>query len=202
MRVYGLCLFALLGMSSCGDGVLFPAPSGPLHLANIRIGHVGVVTSGMVQGAYSNAVSPEDLASHLRGAITSKLAGLDGARSYNIGVKVTSYMLANPAVPTVSSPKSALIMSVTVWDDSRGQKPVAPPATVIAVDGLYGTSVFITKQQGDKDHRLAALSAKAALEIERYLTKNIDIFTPKQDGHAPAVAVLAPDAAQPAANVN
>jgi hypothetical protein len=93
-------------------------------------------------------------------------------------------------------------MSVSFWDDSSDQKRIVAPVTVIAVDGLYGTSIIRTKPLKTKEQRVAALSAKAAFEIERYFENNTEVFAAILRERYPAVGVLASNRAQPAANVN
>lgn len=172
MRLTVIVLLMTFTLMGCGEASFAPASMARLAQANIRFNHISIVATDMVKNAYSDDVSPEDMTTQLRRAITSKLSELQGDRVYNIGIKVTGYMLANPSVLTVSSPKSVLMLSVSVWNDSPDNKLMLPPSTVIAVDGLYGSALSIAKSQGSKDQRLAALTGRAGVEIAQYLARN------------------------------
>lgn len=197
--IWGL---AMLALSSCGEVPKSPNLNAQSLQAHFTLGHVGVITTGMAKGAYSVDVQSQDLATHLRSAVTSELSNFTGGHQYNLGIKVEAYTLANPSMPTVPQPKSVLMLTLSVWDDSHDPRPILAPATVVAVDGLYGTSIFVTKPQGSIDQRLAALCAKAAIEIERYLVKNSDFLQAMKDDFTLASGVLAPYPAEPVANVN
>jgi hypothetical protein len=202
MRVCAIVFLAVLTLTACTQAAPFAASKAQTQIDDFKLGHVGIVTAHMERGVYSDEIQEEDLKSSLRSAITSRLSEYQGQSGFNIGVNVEAYALVNAAVPSVSSPKSILIMSVSFWDDSSDQKRIVAPVTVIAVDGLYGTSIIRTKPLKTKEQRVAALSAKAAFEIERYFENNTEVFAAILRERYPAVGVLASNRAQPAANVN
>lgn len=202
MRVCAIAILAALTLTACAQTTPLAGSKGQRLSDDLKLGHVGIVTKNMERAEYSDEINEDALKASLRAAIMSKLSRSQGQTVYNIGVNVEAYALANAAVPSVSSPKSVLIMSVSFWDDSSDQKLIVAPVAVIAVDGLYGTSIIRTKPLKTKEQRIAALSAKAALEIERYFVSNVGNFASILQERDPVTGVLASNRAQPAANVN
>ncbi|MEY8843044.1 hypothetical protein AB9K41_28770, partial [Cribrihabitans sp. XS_ASV171] len=98
-------------------------PDEPLEtLGEFSLGHNVVVASKMQKGPVSRDATEEEWVSALRSAVDERFSRYQGSQLYHLGISVEGYMLAPPGVPVIYSPKSALIINVTVWDDAQAKK--------------------------------------------------------------------------------
>ena len=80
-------------------------------------------------------------------------------------------MLAVPGVPILASPKSALILNVTAWDDAAGKKLNAEPHLVTVVESISGATFLGSGLTQSKEVQLQNLSRNAAKQIENWLVR-------------------------------
>ncbi len=171
MRSFLLLSFALLlaACSPSGDDLNEP----PVPLGPFKLGHNIVVASKAVKGPLSRNASEEELIAALSGAIADRFERYDGDRLYHFGVSVEGYVLAAPGIPIVYSPKSVMIINVTVWDDAAGGKLNEKPEQLTVFESLSGETVISSGLTQSKEQQLRNLTVNAAKQIERYLTRQI-----------------------------
>ena len=75
-----------------------------------------------------------------------------------------------PGVPLVASPKSALIIRVTAWDDA-GKKLNAEPEQVTVVESISGETVLGSGLTQSKETQMRNLSRNAAKLIQNWLVR-------------------------------
>lgn len=156
----------------------------PVPLGNFNLVHNVVVAPKAVRGPLSRKATKEQLTTTLQAAIAERFDRYEGDKRYHFGVSVEGYVLAQPGVPLVLSPKSILIINVTVWDDAAGKKMNDEPKqiTVLETFGsgtLVGSGYTLSAQE-----QLKNLSQNAAKAIERYLVQQRDElgwFMPEDD---------------------
>ncbi|MEO0504044.1 MAG: hypothetical protein AAFZ14_12020, partial [Pseudomonadota bacterium] len=103
-------------------------------------------------------------------------------------------------VPLVLSPKSALILNLTVWDDAAGKKLNEEPQQITVLE-TFGTGTIVGSGYTlSAEEQLVQLSQNAAKSVERYLVRQM-----KEEGwfmpDAPDSAAPIPEPA-PAAATN
>ncbi len=170
----------------------------PEDLGDFRLGHNVVVAENATQGPFSRTATSEELQSALVTQIDRRL-GLDryaGDKFYHLGVAIDGYILALPGVPLVASPKSALIISVRVWDDAAGVKLTEEPKQLTVLESFSGGTVIGSGLTRTKEEQLQNLVENAALAIENYLLENREWFGPA--GPRAQAAAALPDAARQA----
>ena len=162
------CLVAL-GLAACGlsdDLAERPEPIG-----DFRLGFPIVVAANMEQGPFSREASAEEVEEALREAMQARLGRYEGDRYYHVAVSVAAYVLAQPGIPLVASPRSIFILNVDVWDDELQEKLTARPALLTVIDdsarGFMASGLTQTREE-----QLVSLSAAAAREIEAWLREN------------------------------
>jgi len=168
-RILMFCVFAL-GVAACspsGDDL----DEGPVPLGNFKLGHNIVVAPKVVKGPLSRDASEEELTQALKGAIGARVDRYEGSSLYHFGVSVEGYVLAAPGVPLVASPKSAMIIRVTVWDDAAGEKLNEEPEQMTVFETLSGETAIGSGLTQSKEKQLENLSVNAAKQIELFLTK-------------------------------
>lgn len=164
-------LGALWGLAACGQGQnLLEEP--PVPLGDFRLGHTVVVTKDAQKIPPTREATPEEWQEALRHQITRRFGRYEGGKFYNIAVKLEGYSLAVPGVPVVLAPKSAVVASVTIWDDAAGRKLNAKPHRLTVFEGLNGETVIGTGLTRSREAQMQALSFNTARMIERWLVRN------------------------------
>ena len=165
--VFGLMMLALV--AACGGRADLDQP--PVPLGDFRLEHNIVVASKAQRGPLSRKASEEQLQLAVQDAMSERFGRYSGQSRYHFGISVEGYVLAQPGIPLVLAPKSALILNVTVWDDAAGEKLNDEPEQVTVLE-TFGTAPIIgTGYTMSAEEQLKELSQNAAKAGERYLVK-------------------------------
>lgn len=187
-----LPLFALvMACSRSGDDL----DEGPVPLGDFKLGHNVVVAPKVVKGPLSRNATEEDLTTALQSAIAARFDRYEGEKLYHFGVSVEGYVLAAPGVPLVISPKSIMIIRVTVWDDAAGKKLNEEPEQMTIFESLSGETAIGSGLTQSAEQQLRNLSVNAAKQIELFLLRKQEEegwFQGGPDPAAPAVGDAAP----------
>ncbi|MEP2470953.1 MULTISPECIES: hypothetical protein [Roseobacteraceae] len=162
-------LLAGLALTACTGAQDLDAPIVPL--GNFSLAHNIVVAPKAQTVAAGREVPKEQLTEALQSAIAERFDRYDGAKDYHFGVSIEGYLLARRGIPILFSPKSALIIRLTVWDDAKGKKLNAEPEQFTVLEALNGESIVGTGWSQSADAQLENLSRNAAQVIENYLVQ-------------------------------
>lgn len=178
-RIFAI-LTSLVFLAGCATATLEDSPPPPL--GDFNLGHNIVVATKMQKGPISREATEEEWKSALTGAIADRFGRYDGDALYHLGISVEGYMLAPKGVPLVYTPKSALILNVTVWEDAKSRKLNEGVHQLIVLETTDKDSVVIGSGWGrSKDKQLAGLSFNAARALEKWLVEQheeLGWFTP------------------------
>ncbi|WP_127116022.1 hypothetical protein [Shimia sediminis] len=141
-------------------------------LGDFVLGHNIVVAPEIVKGPLSREASAEQWKSAVKAAIDARLGRYEGDRLVHLGVNVGGYVLAQPGVPLLMSPKSVLGISVTAWDDRAGGKFNEEPKDFIVLETVSGGSLVGTGYTLSAQEQMANLSYNVAKQIEDWLYDN------------------------------
>lgn len=191
-----LALFGLVLMAACTNPN--DLDEAPAYLGNFHLGHNVVVAPNLTKGPASREASKEEWIAALTTAMTDRFGRYDGTKLYHLGVSVEGYVLAIPGVPLVASPKSALILNVTVWDDSKGAKLNAKPHLVTVVESFSGNTFLGSGLTQSMEKQMENLSRNAAKQIQNWLVQQNNEFGWFEDDGVPANDKPRPEA-RPAA---
>lgn len=169
MRRLFLCLFVLVSLGACTAQRQLDQPLS--DLGNFKLGHAAVVAPNLVKGPVSRDASPEEWIAGVDKAIEDRFRRYTGSNFYHLGISVEGYVLAQPGVPLVLSPKSALILRVTLWDDAKGVKLNEEPHQITVLESLSPETVVGSGLTKSKAQQLENLSFNAAFLIEKWLIK-------------------------------
>lgn len=158
----------------------------PAYMGNFHLGHNVVVAPNLVKGPVSREASKEEWVDAVTQAITDRFGRFDGTKLYHLGVSVEGYVLAVPGVPVVASPKSALILNVTVWDDAAGKKLNEKPHLVTVVESLSTNTILGSGLTQSRDKQMLNLSRNAAKIIQNWLVQNNNEYGWFEDDGRPA----------------
>lgn len=174
-----LVFLVLFGLSACN--ATRDLDEAPVALGDFKLGHNVVVASKAQMGPLSRRASEDEIKAAMTGALADRFGRYAGDGLYHFGVSVEGYVLAAPGVPLVVSPKSVMIINLTVWSDELNKKLNEKPEQIAVIES-FGSGAFIGSGYTlSADEQLTQLSENAAKAIERYLVenhKNADWFVP------------------------
>ena len=120
MRRLCVILVSLLVLSACNGAWDLDEPAVPL--GDFNLVHNIAVASKAQKGPFSREATEEQLTEALAAATAERFDRYEGARNYHFGMSVEGYVLAQPGIPVVATPKSIMIVNLTVWDDALNKK--------------------------------------------------------------------------------
>lgn len=148
----------------------------PVPLADFVLGiNVAAADAAQVPGI-SRKVTAEEWKASIEAAMTNRFGRYEGNRIYNFAVRVDGYVLAPPGVPVIASPRSALIVTVFVFDDATQTllNPEGKQLTMVegvSVQSFIGSGLTQTKTQ-----QMDRMAYRAALSVQKYLLDNPEWF--------------------------
>lgn len=164
-------IFALLTALVFAAGCTPATPDEPLEsLGEFSLGHNVVVASKMQKGPVSRDATQDEWVNALKGAVAERFGQYQGDQLYHLGISVEGYMLAPKGIPVLYSPKSALIINVTAWDDAAGKKLNEKVEQFTVFESTTGDTLLVgSGHERTKAEQLQGLSRNAVGEIEEWL---------------------------------
>ncbi|HKL54670.1 MAG TPA: hypothetical protein VJ893_00970 [Roseovarius sp.] len=166
LRILAL-LAALGGLAACTNSN--DLDEAPAYLGDFSLGHNVVVAPNLTKGPASRDASKEEWIAAMTTAIDERFGRYEGERLYHLGISVEGYVLAITGIPLVASPKSALILKVTVWDDAMQTKLNEEPHQVTVMESVSGSTILGSGLTQTKEKQLENLSRNAAKLIQTWL---------------------------------
>ncbi|WP_417587828.1 hypothetical protein [Pararhodobacter oceanensis] len=175
-----LAMLATVGLlAACANGAQLGEERGELE--NFRLCYNIVTTNDAVQGPLSREADLDVFSDLIRAEVDRRFGRYDGDRLYHIAIHIDAYVLAVPGVPLVASPRSALIMSVNVWDDAAGEVLNDEHKQMTVLESLSGSSVVGSGLTQSAEEQMQTLSQNAAIRIENWLVENPQWFETAAD---------------------
>ncbi len=166
---FAALLLALAALGACTNPN--DLDKAPVDLGNFALGHNVVVAPNLTKGPASRDASKEEWIAAMTKAIDERFSRYEGDNLYHIAISVEGYVLAVPGVPIVASPKSALIIKVTAWDDAAGKKLNDKPEQVTIIESISGSTVLGSGLTQSKEVQMENLSRNAAKLIQNWLVR-------------------------------
>ena len=158
---------ALLTACNANDLKKPPVPLGDFVLGwNLAVGE-GVQAPGI-----SRQATEEEWKSGIETAMADRFGRYEGSRIYNFSIRVDGYVLAPPGIPVVASPRSALIVTVFVFDDATQTLLNPEGKQLTMLEGVSPESFIGSGLTQTKTQQIARMSFRAALAVQRYLLDN------------------------------
>lgn len=148
----------------------------PVPLGDFALGHNIVVTSNMQKVPISRDATPEQWEAALEKAMEERFGRYEGEKLYNIGISIDAFALAPPGVPLVLNPKSALGITVTIWDDAAQKKLNEEGKQIIVMEKMSGETVLGSGLTQSAAKQMEILSYNAAKAVEGWLSENPEWF--------------------------
>lgn len=166
----GMALMVAL-LAGCAAKTL--TPDEPLeNLGDYKLGHNIVIAPKVKKGPVSREASKEEWTTALTAELAERFERYDGEKLYHFGISVEGYLLAPKGVPLVYSPKSALILNVTIWDDAKGRKLNDKPHQMTIFEDTETDSLLVgSGHSRTKEEQIEMLSFNAARAIEKWMAE-------------------------------
>ncbi len=176
MRIL-LAMIGLLALTACG-GIRDDLAETPEAIGFFRLGHNIAVVNEPVQGPFSRTVTDEQWQTAMTTAVGDRFneTRFFGDKFYHIGVAVEAYVLAQPGIPLIYSPRSVLIFSVNFFEDSTQTKLNVEPIQITVFEPCCSIPFVGTGFTRSAEAQMEGLSFNAARAIERTMRENADWF--------------------------
>jgi len=163
----------------------------PVAMGDFRLGHNIVVVDNPEMGPFSREQTDQAWKAALTDAVERRFGGYDGEKFYHTGLKLDAYVLAFPGVPLVFKPKSILVLTVNVWDDTLGEKVNEEAKALTIFEGVSGETVISSGLTRNKEEQMTVLVDNAAKAIQDWILENPEwIGLPSLGETAAEIAVL------------
>ena len=170
------CALALGIMVACSPVADLSAPPEPL--ANFSLGFVvPQISDTVAQGPVSRSATAKEWEAVLTPAFEERFSRFEGDRLYHIGIFVDGYVLAQPGVPIILSPKSALIFRILLIDDETGMTLNDAQEHFNVFESFSGSSFIGSGLTQSKEEQLKNIAEVAAKRTERWLREQ-DFWLP------------------------
>lgn len=166
LRLFVL-LAGLLAVTACTNSNDLGEP--PVDLGDFALSHRVVVAPNLTMGPMSRRATEEEWRDAMLKSISARFDRYSGDRLYHFGISVEGYVLAQPGIPLVLSPKSVMILNLTVWDDAKGEKLNAEVEQLTVFESLSGETLIGSGLTKSREKQMQNLADNAAKMIQNYL---------------------------------
>lgn len=169
MHRFFIALAALVLVAACEESDALD--KAPKPIGEFNLDHNVVVAPNLVMGPVSREAPNDQWIEAVTKAVDKRFSRYDGNQRYHFGISLEGYVLAQPGIPLVLSPKSILILKLTVWDDAASKKLNEEPEQITVLESLDGETVVGSGFTRTPEEQMEALAFNAAKMIQRYLEK-------------------------------
>lgn len=173
MRLLAL-VASLLVLTACSQQQV--DQSRVAELGDFRLGHNIVIASKMQMVPASRKATEEEWVTALTDAFADRFERYEGNQLFHFGVSVEGYMLAPPGIPLVAAPKSAVVLNITIWDDTEARKLNETPHQMLIFESLDKGPVVGSGYTNTREEQLANLAFNASRELEKWLADQQEEF--------------------------
>ncbi len=144
----------------------------PKPMGNFQMGLNIVVPETAQTIALSRKATPEEWKAVMTEAMQDRFGSYQGDKLFDFGISIDGYMLAPPGVPVVASPRSALIITVNVWDDAKKELLVKGGKRLTLVEGVSADSVLGSGWTQSKQAQMKKMAFNAAKAVQDYMLEH------------------------------
>ena len=171
----GLAALSLIGLAACASMTEELATT-PDPIGEFRLGYNIVVAVDPQKGPLSREATNEEWIATMKGAVDDRFGRFEGGAYYHIAIAVQGYVLAQPGIPIVASPKSVLIFNVTFYEDATQTKLNEEPIQITVFEPADAGTIFGSGYTKSREEQMKGLAYNAAKAIERLMRENGDWF--------------------------
>lgn len=158
----------MLLVASCSPGsedlTADPEPFGDFRLATV---HVSADYSQTVP--FAREAAAEDLEAALAAELKRRLGRYSGKKRYSVEVEVGAHFIAPAGIPIVLSPRSTMVLNVTVRERVTWKAMNEDPRMFLVGEPFSGKTIVGSGVVQGKEEQIQALAERSAYLIERWL---------------------------------
>ncbi len=168
-------LIGLVLLAACARDDLAEMPE---PLGDFLLGHNIVYVNEPQRGPFSRTATDEQWQAAMQTAVQDRFneTRFFGNKYYHIGIAVEGYVLAQPGIPLVYSPRSVLIFSVNFFEDSTQTRLNPEPIQLTVFEACCTIPILGSGLTKSAEDQLEALSFNAARAVERTMRENAQWF--------------------------
>lgn len=186
MRAILAVLTAVILLSACT--VANPDNEEQVPLGDFKLDlNVAVTDSAKKMGVTRDA-SPEEWEDALEAAIEKRFRRYEGDKLYHISYSLDGYILATKGGRLALAPRSAMSVTVHVWDSETKTQLKDRSKQMLILEQLDGETLIGSGFFNSKEQQMDNLAAQFAKAVERWLVSNGDLFGQDVDAEAKAAA--------------
>lgn len=176
-RLFAALTILALGACAAEEDLTLP----PEPLGQFRLGHNIGIADNVTKGPFSREFTEDQLEASVQNAVAERLRRYDGDGLYHLGIVIGGVVLAQPGIPVVYAPRSAMIVDVTVFDNDTRKKLNDEPFRIVAGEGLQNAAPILgSGYVRSAEEQLDNVSREVAKAIEEWLKDNPDWFAPRE----------------------
>ena len=149
-------------------------------IGNFRLGYNVVVAKNAQPVGPSRKAEPAEWEKAIKDEIAKRTGTYQGDKLYHLATGVDAYALAVPGIPILLAPKSALVVTVNVWDDAAKVMINPEPKQFTIIEQLTDKSVVGSGLTMTREEQMKGLAEQAARRINAWLVENKVWFTPEE----------------------
>jgi hypothetical protein len=150
--------------------------SDKVDLGNFELGFAVVVADNARKGPFSRDATAEQIEEAVSAEIERRFSRYEGGKTYHLGISIDGYIIAEPGIPVIASPKSALFASVTLWDDAAQAKMNETPKQIVVLESFSTDLVVGSGLTMEPEEQLVNISQNLVKEIEDWLNNRPEWF--------------------------
>ncbi|SDW56850.1 hypothetical protein [Litoreibacter albidus] len=174
MRAILTALFAATFLSACA--VPNPDTDEQVPLGDFKLDLNVAVTDQAKKMGVTRAATAEEWEQVLEAAIDKRFRRYDGEKLYHISYSLDGYILATKGGRLALAPRSALSMTVHIWDSETKTILKDRSKQILVLEQLDGETFVGSGFFNTKEQQMENLGAQFAKAVERWLVANGDLF--------------------------
>lgn len=186
MRAILAALSVATVLSACA--VADPDKEEQVPLGDFKLDLNVAVTDEARKMGVTREATPEEWEAVLEAAIDKRFRRYDGEKLYHLSYSLDGYILATKGGRLALAPRSALSMTVHVWDSETKTQLKDRSKQILVLEQLDGETFIGSGLFNSKEQQMENLAAQFAKAVERWLVSNGDLFGQDVDDEAKAAA--------------
>lgn len=169
-----IAVFCLMAVAACA--VPDPESDPSVDLGNFRLLDNFAVTTQARKMGVTREASAEAWETVLEKAVTKRFSQYQGDTPYIISYSLDGYILATKGGRLALAPRSAMSMTVHIWQTSPQKRLEERSKQLLIFENLDGETVIGSGLFRTKEEQMENLGAQFAKALERWLVANGDLF--------------------------
>lgn len=138
-------------------------------IGDFQMGYNIVVGDKMIKGPVSRDADTALLASKLQSELQTRLGKYEGGKLYHVVTHVDMYVMGRAGIPFLFSPKTALVVSMTVWDDIAQSQLTPKPVQLTLLENTNSRNFLGSGLGQSVVEQIDSMAKSAAFQIENWL---------------------------------